>query len=114
LGEIIYNTQVDWVALGVTKMSVDINAVVQDILEEVERAEEKFPRWPVDPIHALAIIQEEVGELTKAVFEASYGTPGFDEFAHIDDEAIQVAASILMFLKHTDKYEYKPSEQTSL
>ena len=35
------------------------------IEEELIRARDKFPKWPVDPIHAAAIVSEEAGELVQ-------------------------------------------------
>jgi len=95
-------------------MTTDINVILADVVEEIEAAEAKFPQWPIDPVHAVAIINEEVGELTKAVFQASYDPISIDQLIEIEEEALQVAAAALMFLKHTNKYEYKPCEQTRL
>lgn len=39
----------------------------QVVMDEVRRATQKFPTWPNDPLHAVAILGEEFGELTKAV-----------------------------------------------
>ena len=39
---------------------------------EVLKATEKFPTWPTDPLHALAVLGEEYGELTKAVLQVTY------------------------------------------
>lgn len=86
----------------------------EDILEELERAEAKFPKWPVDPLHAIGVLNEEIGELNQAVLQAVYEPVGIDSFVHVEEEAIQAAAMLFRFLKHMDKYEYKPSEQTSL
>lgn len=93
-------------------MSIDLNVLLDDILEEVKRAETKFPQWPVDPIHAIAVLNEEVGELNKAVLEAVYTPLGIDDLVNLEEEAIQVAAMAIRFLKNTNKYEYKPCEQT--
>ena len=38
---------------------------LHEILAELERATEKFPTWPTDPLHALAVLGEEFDELTK-------------------------------------------------
>ena len=35
------------------------------ITAELARAVKKFPTWPTDPLHALAVLGEEFGELTK-------------------------------------------------
>src|SRR5690606_4585435 len=45
---------------------------VDIVLAEVECATRKFPTWPTDPLHALAVLGEEFGELTKAVLQLTY------------------------------------------
>lgn len=46
---------------------------VQDhVQDEMARAVAKFPTWPTDPFHALAVLGEEFGELTKAVLQHTY------------------------------------------
>lgn len=42
------------------------------VMDEVERAMRKFPNWPTDPLHAIAVLGEEFGELTKAVLQTIY------------------------------------------
>ena len=46
-----------------------LNLVVADELEQAERV---FPSWPVDPIHAAAIVAEEAGELVQAALQFRY------------------------------------------
>ena len=52
--------------------------LIEEINEEVMRAINKFPTWPTDPLHALAVLGEEYGELTKIAREASAFRPGRD------------------------------------
>ena len=70
---------------------------VRDILQELTRAEVKFPEWPQDPIHAAAIVAEESGELTRAALQSTYegGDP-----AAMKKEAIHTATMALRFLLH--------------
>lgn len=86
------------------------SAVVKMVLTELIDATEKFPTWPTDPIHALAVIGEEYGELTQAVLQNVYEphkcTPN-----EVKVEAIQTAAMALRFLMSLDTYEYVPSAQ---
>jgi hypothetical protein len=42
------------------------------VLKEIEKAEKKFPYWPVDIIHAASVVAEESGELTKASLQYTY------------------------------------------
>ena len=80
------------------------------ILAEVERATRKFPTWPTDPLHALAVLGEEFGELTKAVLQLTY-EPHKTSAEEVRAEAIQTAAMSLRFLASLDTYEYRRGEQ---
>lgn len=77
---------------------------------ELARAVRKFPTWPTDPLHAVAVLGEEFGELTKAVLQSVYEphkvTPG-----EVRTEAVQTAAMALRFLQSLDVYTYERSEQ---
>lgn len=84
--------------------------VVTEILNEVERATKKFPTWPTDPLHALAVLGEEFGELTKAVLQYTY-EPHKTSLAEIREEAIQTAAMALRFASSLDTYFYRKCEQ---
>ena len=42
---------------------------LNDILDELERAERKHPEWPVDIYRRKAIIDEEMGELSQAILK---------------------------------------------
>lgn len=77
------------------------DGAIQAILEELNRAQSKFPMWPVDPIHASAIVEEESGELMRAALQFSY-----EEGAAVcmTDEAIQVGAMALRFLMGVGNY----------
>lgn len=74
---------------------------------ELSRAIELHPRWPVDPIHAFAIVQEEIGEAQKALIDYVYHGKGTRE--EIRTEAIQAMATLARFIDAIDnaKYEYK-------
>lgn len=79
-----------------------------DIVQtELAAAKAKFPTWPIDPMHALAILGEEYGELTKAVVEATY-EPWKADLADVRREAIQTAAMALRFVENLDAYQFKP------
>ena len=80
--------------------------LVKEILEEVERATKKFPKWPTDPLHAVAVLGEEFGELTKAVLQFTY-EPHKTSPSEIRTEAIQTAAMALRFAASLDDYVYR-------
>lgn len=84
----------------------------QQVLAEVERATVKFPTWPTDPLHALAVLGEEFGELTKAMLQLTY-EPHKTSKGEVRAEAIQTAAMALRLAMSLDVYEYKPAQQHS-
>jgi hypothetical protein len=79
----------------------------QAVMGEVSRATRKFPTWPDDPLHAVAILGEEFGELTKAVLQTIYEPHKVQE-GELRTEAIQTAAMALRFLASLDRYEFAP------
>lgn len=84
--------------------------IAQDILEELDRAVRKFPLWPTDPLHALAVLGEEFGELTKEMLQMVY-EPHKTNRHKIRAEAIQVAAMALRLNASLDTYVYEASDQ---
>lgn len=85
--------------------------LVTKVFAELRRAEEKFPGFPSDPLHALAIVQEEMGETTKAVLQHIY-EPSKSNGDDVEKEAIQMAAMALRFVLHLDYYKFTECEQT--
>jgi hypothetical protein len=81
------------------------DAAIRDVRGELRRAERKFPGFPIDPLHALAIVQEEVGETQKAVLQACY-EPHKSTPDEVRDEAIQMAAMALRFLFNLPHMRY--------
>ena len=73
------------------------DSAILSVLLELQRAIEKFPDWPVDPLHAVGIIGEEFGELTQAVLQTTY-EPGKSSRDDVRAEAIQTAAMALRFI----------------
>lgn len=66
-----------------------LNDVIDDILQELERAEKKFPVFPVDKIHAVSIMNEEAGEAIQAALNFHYLNGDIND---IRKELIQTAA----------------------
>lgn len=79
---------------------------------EVLKATEKFPTWPTDPLHALAVLGEEYGELTKAVLQVTY-EPHKASYRDVAVEALQTAAMAIRFLMSLENYYYETSEEHS-
>lgn len=84
--------------------------MLDEVIAEVERATLKFPTWPTDPLHALAVLGEEFGELTKATLQVIY-EPDKASTDDVRAEAIQVAAMALRFVASLDRYTYTRSQQ---
>jgi NTP pyrophosphatase (non-canonical NTP hydrolase) len=75
---------------------------VASAIDEVQKATEMHPDWPTDPLHALAIVTEELGELYKTILQNKY------EGKHPDvNEAVQTAAMALRFLANWPNYEFE-------
>lgn len=83
---------------------------IRQILSELRRAITKFPTWPTDPLHALAVVGEEFGELTKAMLQLTY-EPHKTSAEEVRTEALQTAAMALRLYHSLDRYEYKPGVQ---
>ena len=84
--------------------------VVEDVLVELTRATAKFPTWPTDPLHAMGVLHEEVGELAKAVLQVVY-EPHKSTLSDVRAEAVQAAAMALRFLLSIDRYTWNPGDQ---
>lgn len=78
---------------------------VASILAEVERATAKFPTWPTDPLHAVAVLGEKFGELVRAVLQVTY-EPGKATPEDVATEAMQTAAMALRFVASLGNYDY--------
>ncbi len=64
---------------------------------ELLRAKRKHPKFPEDMFHQLAIMQEEAGEVTKAVLQYKYEGGSFED---IKSELIQTAAMCMRMLEN--------------
>jgi len=78
---------------------------------ELNRARRKFPLWPTDPFVALAVLQEEVGELTKAVLQYVYEPNKNVTADEILAEAVQVLAMAVRFTANLDRYDFERAAQ---
>lgn len=83
---------------------------IDDVLREVSAATKKFPTWPTDPMHALAVLGEEFGELTKEVVQLTY-EPHKASLAKMREEAIQTAAMALRFVMSLEHYQFRGCKQ---
>lgn len=88
-------------------------SVEQLVQAELARAVAKFPTWPSDPLHALAVLGEEFGELTKAMLQHTYEPHKGVTSEDIRDEAIQTAAMALRLAMSLPCYQYRRAPQHS-
>ena len=84
--------------------------IFDDIKHELSKAVNKFPAWPTDPLHALAVLGEEYGELDQAVLQAIY-EPEKSSIEEVKIEAIQTATMCIRFLISLDEYEFSRGVQ---
>ncbi len=87
-----------------------LQALDNDIYSELEKAISKFPRWSTDPLHAIAVLGEEFGELTKAVLQHAY-EPDKATREDVREEALQTAAMAIRFCRSLSAYKYKQGQQ---
>lgn len=71
-----------------------------EIDAELQRAEAKHPNYPTDIFRQLAIMQEEAGEVTKAVLHLVYEKGSRED---IRKELIQTAAMCMRMLKNMER-----------
>lgn len=85
----------------------DFYWIMNQVQMELVKAQKKHPYWPTDPLHALAILGEEYGELNKAILQAT-----FDDASRVEvyKEAIQTVAMAVRFLVGFDTYLYTRSK----
>jgi hypothetical protein len=92
--------------------------VTLEVLSELARAQAKFPTWPIDPVHAAAIVAEESGELQRAALRYTYESATLEEMVA---EARQVGAMAIRFIMNADtlrkrsspmRYDIKAPEQS--
>ena len=65
--------------------------------KELKRAEKKHPAWPPNIFEQVAIVNEEAGEVTKAVLHYRRERGSLDE---VKEELIQTAAMCMRMLKN--------------
>jgi len=74
-----------------------IEQIIIEVLQELEHAENIHPNYPTNEFEALAIWQEEIGEVTKALLDAKHKGANRSD---IELEAIQAIAMGFRFLKN--------------
>lgn len=77
------------------------------ILNALAEAQEKFPSWPNDPFHAAAILNEEVGELNKALLDFTYKGATIDDAITEAAQTGAMAIRMLQYLLEETEYSYE-------
>ena len=85
--------------------------LIEEIEAEMKRAVAKFPTWPTDPFHAKAVLDEEVGELAKAILQFTYEPEKGVTMADIRSEAMQTATMAIRWAQSIEAYRYEQGEQ---
>lgn len=76
--------------------------IVEMVHSELNRAELLHQDYPDNIFEAIAIITEELGELSQAALDHKYKG---DDFQNIIDEGVQVAAMGLRFLFNVSRFK---------
>jgi len=88
-----------------------MNQALQDVLSERARQDAKWGEQNHDPITYLAILTEEVGELSQAVLHVRFGGPKADG---LREEAIHTAAVALAIVESLDRAEWSWPEAPAI
>ena len=78
-----------------------VDEILESFVLELSSAEQKFPVWPTDLIHAAGIMCEEAGETMQAALDWYYC---FDDIEKLKRELVQVGAMAMRCLKNIDQY----------
>lgn len=88
-----------------------MNDPFQEIHRGLSAALTKHSHWPNDPLHALAVITEEHGELAREVLQSIYEPHKGSTQETIQKEAIHLAAMAIRFAYSLQDYRPAPSAQ---
>jgi hypothetical protein len=82
-----------------------LNAIINSMVQELNRAEKIHPNYPEDKIHGAAILGEEAGELLQAAIDYEYRNINHvDYIKRMKEEAIQTGAMAIRFLMNLDEF----------
>lgn len=75
-------------------------AIVYQILAELDRAYRVHPKFPSDPIHQVSIMMEEAGEAVQAANDLGFAR---GDIKHVKEELVQTAAMCIRVLLNIDR-----------
>ena len=86
----------------------DVDIVFEMIDHELENALQKFPSFPCDPLHAIAVVNEESGEATKDALQWCYEPHKNKGAETLKAELIQTAAMCVRMICGLESGDIKP------
>jgi len=92
------NSELDRLKAKLERLEPEVKRLMKydEIQSELERAEKKHPSFPKDMFQQLAIMQEEAGEVTKAVLHYHFENGNIYE---VREELVQTAAMCMRMLQ---------------
>ena len=88
---------------------MDYQEIIKLVEKELDLAKLKYPKWPSDPIHAIAIAWEEKGELIQASIDHLYPYGNHkenDTLERMTKEALQMICMGIRFLENIESYNH--------
>ena len=86
--------------------AIEATKVCGEFYDELKRAQAKFPMWPEDVIHGVAIMAEESGEAVQAAIDYQYGDasrPDRWRLENLREELLQTGAMALRMILYIDR-----------
>lgn len=82
---------------------VKLNKILDEAIEELQRAKAMYPEWPVDIVHASAVMLEKAGEVLKIANEVRWNQKD-GTLADVRKETIQTIAMCYRLLLDTPAF----------
>lgn len=88
--------------------SSNLDNIYALIGEELAKATKKFPGFPIDPVHAVSVMNEESGESIRAALQWTYENGSKEE---LKKELVQTTAMCFRCLAGLLSDDIKPSKE---
>jgi NTP pyrophosphatase (non-canonical NTP hydrolase) len=82
---------------------------ITKIIDELKKAEKKFPGFPSDIVHCSAILSEEAGEVAQAALDFYYGRS--DNSDKLIKELTHAGAMAIRFLIRVLDFSHYPEQE---
>ena len=73
---------------------------IDQVIEELRKAEEKHPSWPVDQVHAVSIMSEEVGKAVRAANDYEFFDHGQGQINELANKLARSGAMVVRCLEN--------------